>query len=76
MTNRGDNNMANVSRNVNMIRVGAGNIKAWAEQIVETINDFDGYDSLQTAELLIDRIIREAEGTKDDILNAYDEVEV
>ncbi len=68
--------MANVSRNANMIRVGAGNIKAWAEQIVETINNFDGYDSLQTAELLIDRIIREAEGTKDDILNAYDEVEV
>ena len=68
--------MASVSRNVNMIRVEAGNIKAWAEQIVETINDFDGYDSLQTAELLIDRIIREAEGTKDDILNAYDEVEV
>ena len=67
--------MANVSRNANMIRVGAGNIKAWAEQIVETINDFDGYDSLQTAELLIDRIIREAEGTKDDILNAYDELE-
>lgn len=67
--------MANVSRNVNMIRVGAGNIKAWAEQIVETINDFDGYDSLQTAELLIDRIIREAEGTKDDILEAYDELE-
>lgn len=65
-----------VSRNANMIRVGAGNIKAWAEQIVETINDFDGYDSLQTAELLIDRIIREAEGTKDDILNAYDELEV
>lgn len=65
----------NVSRNANMIRVGAGNIKAWAEQIVETINDFDGYDSLQTAELLIDRIIREAEGTKDDILNAYDELE-
>lgn len=64
-----------VSRNANMIRVGAGNIKAWAEQIVETINDFDGYDSLQTAELLIDRIIREAEGTKDDILNAYDELE-
>jgi len=68
--------MASVNRNINMIRVGAGNIKAWAEQIVETINDFDGYDSLQTAELLIDRIIREAEGTKDDILNAYDEVEV
>lgn len=68
--------MANVSRNVNMIRVGAANIKAWAEQIVETINDFDGYDSLQTAELLIDRIIREAEGTKEDILNAYDELEV
>ena len=67
--------MANVSRNANMIRVGAGNIKAWAEQIVETINDFDGYDSLQTAEILIDRIIREAEGTKDDILNAYDELE-
>lgn len=67
--------MANVTTNVNMIRVGAGNIKAWAEQIVETINDFDGYDSLQTAELLIDRIIREAEGTKDDILNAYDELE-
>lgn len=65
----------NVSRNANMIRVGAGNIKAWAEQIVEIINDFDGYDSLQTAELLIDRIIREAEGTKDDILNAYDELE-
>lgn len=68
--------MANVTTNVNMIRVGAGNIKAWAEQIVETINDFDGYDSLQTAEILIDRIIREAEGTKDDILNAYDELEV
>lgn len=67
--------MANVTTNVNMIRVGAGNIKAWAEQIVETINDFDGYDSLQTAEILIDRIIREAEGTKDDILNAYDELE-
>lgn len=67
--------MGNVSRNANMIRVGAGNIKAWAEQIVETINDFDGYDSLQTAELLIDRIIREAEGTKEDILNAYDELE-
>lgn len=67
--------MANVTTNVNMIRVGAGNIKAWAEQIVETINDFDGYDSLQTAELLMDRIIREAEGTKDDILNAYDELE-
>ena len=67
--------MANVSRNANMIRVGAGNIKAWAEQIVETINNFDGYDSLQTAEILIDRIIREAEGTKDDILNAYDELE-
>ena len=64
--------MANVSRNANMIRVGAGNIKAWAEQIVETINDFDGYDSLQTAEILIDRIIREAEGTKDDIMEAYD----
>ena len=29
--------MASVSRNANMIRVGAGNIKAWAEQIVETI---------------------------------------
>lgn len=67
--------MASVSRKINMVRVGAGNIKAWAEQIVETINDFDGYDSLQTAELLIDRIIREAEGTKDDILNAYDELE-
>ena len=67
--------MVSVSRNANMIRVGAGNIKAWAEQIVETINDFDGYDSLQTAELLIDRIIREAEGTKDDILNTYDELE-
>lgn len=67
--------MANVSRNANMIRVGAGNIKAWAEQIVETINDFDGYDSLQTTEILIDRIIREAEGTKEDILNAYDELE-
>ena len=67
--------MASVSRKVNMVRVGAGNIKAWAEQIVETINDFDGYDSLQTTELLIDRIIREAEGTKDDILNAYDELE-
>lgn len=67
--------MASVSRNANMIRVGAGNIKAWAEQIVETINDFDGYDSLQTAEILIDRIIREAEGTKDDIMEAYDELE-
>lgn len=67
--------MASVSRNVNMVRVGAANIKAWAEQIVETINDFDGYDSLQTAEILIDRIVREAEGTKDDILNAYDELE-
>lgn len=67
--------MANVSRNANMIRVGAGNIKAWAEQIVETINDFDGYDSLQTAEILIDRIIREAEGTRDDIMEAYDELE-
>ena len=66
--------MANTSRNANMIRVGAGNIKAWAEQIVETINDFDGYDSLQTAEILIDRIIREAEGTKDDIMEAYDEL--
>lgn len=67
--------MASVNRNVNMIRVGAGNIKAWAEQIVETINDFDGYDSLQTTEILIDRIIKEAEGTKEDILNAYDELE-
>ena len=67
--------MASVSRNVNLIRVGAGNIKAWAEQIVETINDFDGYDSLQTAEILIDRIIREAEGTRDDIMEAYDELE-
>lgn len=67
--------MARVSRNVNMIRVGAANIKAWAEQIVETINDFDGYDSLQTAEILIDRIIREAEGTRDDIMEAYDELE-
>ncbi len=68
--------MTSVNRNVNMIRVGAGNIKAWAEQIVEIINDFDGYDSLQTTEILIDRIIREAEGTKEDILNAYDELEV
>ncbi len=67
--------MANVSRNANMIRVGAGNIKAWAEQIVEIINDFDGYDSLQTAEILIDRIIMEAEGTRDDIMEAYDELE-
>lgn len=67
--------MVSVSRNVNIIRVGAGNIKAWAEQIVETINDFDGYDSLQTAEILIDRIIREAEGTRDDIMEAYDELE-
>ena len=61
--------------NVNMIRVRAGNIKAWAEQIMETINDFDGCDSLQTAQILIDRIIREAEGTKDDIMEAYDELE-
>lgn len=67
--------MANVSRNINMIRVGAANIKAWAEQIVEAINDFDGYDTLQTAEILIDRIITEAKGSKDDILNAYDELE-
>lgn len=67
--------MANVSRNINMIRVGAANIKAWAEQIVEAINDFDGYDTLQTAEILMDRIITEAKGSKDDILNAYDELE-
>ena len=67
--------MASVSRNVNMVRVGAGNIKAWAEQIVEAINDFEGYDSLQTAEILIDRIIREAKGTRDDIMEAYDELE-
>ena len=67
--------MANVSRNINMIRVGAANIMAWAEQIVEAINDFDGYDTLQTAEILIDRIITEAKGSKDDILNAYDELE-
>lgn len=67
--------MANVTRNVNMARVGAVNIKSWAEQIVETINEFDGYDSLQTAEILIDRIIREAEGTKNDIMEAYDELE-
>ena len=67
--------MASVSRNVNMVRVGAGNIKAWAEQIVEAINDFEGYDSLQTAEILIDRIIRAAKGTRDDIMEAYDELE-
>ena len=61
--------------NVNMARVGAGNIKIWAEQIVEIINDFEGYDSLQTAEILIDTIIREAEKTKNNIMEAYDELE-
>lgn len=67
--------MGDLTKNAIMARVGAGNIKAWAEQIVETINEFDGYDSLQTAEILIDRIIREAEGTKNDIMEAYDELE-
>lgn len=67
--------MANITKNAIMARVGAGNIKAWAEQIVETINEFDGYDSLQTAEILIDYIIREAEKTKNNIMEAYDELE-
>lgn len=67
--------MGDLTKNAIMARVGAGNIKAWAEQIVETINEFDEYDSLQTAEILIDRIIREAEGTKNDIMEAYDELE-
>ena len=67
--------MASVSRNVNIIRVGAGNIKAWAEQIVETINDFDGYDSLQTAEILMERIKREAVETGENIMEAYYELE-
>ena len=65
-----------VSGKVNMIRVGAANIKAWAEQILEAINeDFDGYDSLQTIEILNDRIIMEAKGNKNDIMEAYDELE-
>lgn len=59
-----------------MIRVGAANIKAWAEQIIDAINeDFDGYDDLQSIEILMDRIIYESTETKRDILEAYDELE-
>lgn len=59
-----------------MIRVGAANIKAWAEQIVEAINEnFDGYDDLQTIEILMDRIVRESTATKNEIMEAYDELE-
>ena len=70
--------MGKVSTRVNMIRVGAANIKAWAEQIIENINDdfnADPYENLSIIENLMDRIEREAEGTKDDIMEAYDEIE-
>ena len=67
--------MGDLTKNVIMARVGAGNIKAWAEQIVETINEFDGYDSLHIVEILMDNIIREAEKTKNNIMEAYDELE-
>lgn len=68
--------MSKLNAKMIMIRVGAANIKAWAEQITETINeDFDGFDDLQTIEILMDRIVDESTATKKEILEAYDELE-
>ena len=68
--------MSKLNAKMIMIRVGAANIKAWAKQITETINeDFDGFDDLQTIEILMDRIVDESTATKKEILEAYDELE-
>lgn len=55
------------------VKVGIGNIKLWIAEIEK--EKLDTYDSLDTAERLTKRIIAEAEGMNDDILNAYDELE-
>lgn len=55
------------------VKVGIGNIMLWITEIEK--EKLDTYDSLDTAERLIKRIIAEAEGMNDDILNAYDELE-
>lgn len=55
------------------VKVGIGNIKFYADEISK--RKLDNYDELDYAERLIDRIIREAESTREDILEAYDELE-
>lgn len=55
------------------VKVGIRNIKFWADEISK--RKLDNYDELDYAERLIDRIIREAEITREDILEAYDELE-
>lgn len=55
------------------VKVGIGNIMLWITEIEK--EKLDTYDSLDTAERLTKRIIAEAEGINDDILNAYDELE-
>ena len=55
------------------VKIGIGNIKLWITEIEK--EKLDTYDSLDTAERLTKRIIAEAEGMNDDILNAYDELE-
>lgn len=55
------------------VKVGIGNIKLWIAEIEK--EKLDTYDSLDTAERLTKRIIAEAGGMYDDILDAYDKLE-
>lgn len=46
------------------------------KEIQKELNEFDGYDSLEFMEMKVSRAIEDLENVKDNVMLAYDELEL
>ena len=60
---------------LDMMTVATKEVERLAKEILDNLDDFNGYDELFTIERLADEIIRKADNIKTYTLNAYDELE-
>lgn len=63
-----------LNNKINMLKVTAGQIKAYAERIENELKSVD-YDSLYSVEILMRKIENEASTGYDIVLDTYDELE-
>ena len=60
---------------LDMMTVATKEVARLAKEILDNLDDFNGYDELYTIERRADEIIRQAENIKEYALRAYDELE-
>lgn len=64
-----------IDTKLDMMTVATKEVARSAKEILDNLDDFNGYDELFTIERLADNMIRQAENIKEYALKAYDELE-